>query len=185
MNFCNLLRTIRIRLGYKINDAAIACGIGTCNLCAYETGQAKPSISTLFKFEAAYDLPHGVLIDMFDEKDKRKIYVSYHLHNSRDGAELLPSVEYTRKVVSEICKNILQQHKDILILSPVHAFGFFPTEADQSKILEQCQALLELADELWVYGDWQHSEKSKKEIKYAEILKIPVSYVNTNLNMKG
>ena len=165
-----------MRLGYTTSDAAAACGVGACNLWAWETGRAKPSISTLFKFEAAYDLPHGVLIDMFDEKDKRKIYVSYHLHNSRDGAKLLPSVEYTRKVVSEICKNILQQHKDILILSPVHAFGFFPTEADQSKILEQCQALLELADELWVYGDWCSSEGCQTEIRYAETLKIPVKY---------
>ena len=185
MKFCNLLRTIRIRLGYKVNDAAIACGVGTCNLCAYETGQAKPSISTLFKFEAAYDLPQGVLIDMFNNEDKRKIYVSHPLRNGKSGAELLPMVEHNRKVVSEICKNILQRHKDILILSPIHAFGFISPLGNQTAAFDQCRAMLELADELWVYGDWQNSEGCRMEIKYAEILKIPIMYIYADSKLKG
>lgn len=176
MKLCNLLRTIRIRLGYTTNDAATACGVGACNLWAWETGRAKPSISTLFKMENAYKLPRGVLIDMFDDKDKRKIYVSHPLRNGKSGAELLPTVENNRKVVSDICKNILQRNQDILIISPIHAFEFISPLGDQASAFDQCRAMLELADELWVYGDWQNSEGCRMEIKYAELLKIPVKY---------
>lgn len=176
MNFCNLLRTIRIRLGYTTSDAAAACGVGACNLWAWETGRAKPSISTLLKLENAYKLPHGVLIDMFNNEDKRKIYVSHPLRNNKSGAELLSTIEHNRKVVSEICKNIIQHHNDILILSPIHAFGFISPLGNQTAVFNQCRAMLELADELWVYGNWQNSEGCHMEITYAEILKIPVKY---------
>ena len=176
MKFCNLLRTIRMRLGYTTSDAAIACGVGACNLWAYETGRAKPSISTLFKFETAYDLPQGVLIDMFDEKDKRKIYISHPLRNGKTGDELIAEVEKNRKKVSQICSDLLHERDDILILSPIHAFGFISPTGDQTQAFEQCKSLLELADELWVYGDWRNSEGCRIEIQYAEVLKIPIEY---------
>ena len=85
-------------------------------------------------------------------------------------------MEQNRKKVSQICMNILRDRDDILILSPIHAFGFLPVGTEESRALEQCRALLELADELWVYGDWQNSEGCKIEIRFAEILKIPVKY---------
>jgi hypothetical protein len=63
------------------------------------------------------------------------------------------------------------------LLSPIHAFSFFNTFSDTEKALLACRRLLEMADEIWVFGDWEKSNGCKKEVEWARELGIPVRYI--------
>lgn len=107
---------------------------------------------------------------------KRRNYVPHPLRISNIANDLVRSCEININKVSTICLEKFSHHNDIHILSPIHAFGFLSPFGGQTQAFEQCKALLELADELWGFGDWHTSEGCKIEIQYAEILKIPTHY---------
>ncbi len=176
MKFCNLLRLVRMRNNLSIKDAASKGKFSQRVLRTWESGLSTPNISSVIRLEKTYELPEGCLLDVIGNIEIKRIYISHPLRNNKTGELMLAAVEQNRRKVSQICMNILRDRDDILILSPIHAFGFLPVGTEESSALEQCKALLELADELWVYGDWQNSEGCKIEIRYAEILKIPVKY---------
>jgi hypothetical protein len=78
-----------------------------------------------------------------------------------------------------ICEQLLKEHSELLILSPIHAFSFInPLCYGETAelVLEQCRRLLELADELWVYGEYKNSEGCQMEIAHATALGKPVVY---------
>lgn len=179
MIFNNHLLYIRTKLNLSIKEAASSAGVSAIKLRAWETGRSRPSISSLLKLERAYKLPYGTLLDsLCCVTEKKRIYISHRLRNDKTGEELNSISEQNRKKVSVICQQILELDDDILILSPIHAFGFCPIEGDQSLVIEQCKSMIELADEMWVYGDWQNSVGSRTEIQYAKILKIPIRFMS-------
>jgi hypothetical protein len=80
---------------------------------------------------------------------------------------------------TRICRKILEEYPNCLILSPIHAFSFVDPLYDKETadlIPEKCCRLLELADELWVYGDYETSEGCQMEIAWAEKHGKPVIY---------
>ena len=180
MKFGNLLIYLREkRFGLSINKMAKRAGVYPLSLRIWETGAKTPSVENIFRLEKVYEIPHGGLLSALLGTDKRKIYVSHPLRNDKIGEALTATADRNRKEVSEICRKILTEEKDVLILSPINAFGFLSTTPEEDALaLDQCKALLELADELWVYGDWQNSKGCRAEIAYAEILKLPIKYKN-------
>lgn len=176
MKFTNLLRTLRIRCRLSLKEAAARGNFSEAILRSWESGQSVPNVPSVIKLEKSYELPRGSLLDALGNADMNRIYISHPLRGNASGVELLLAVKENRKKVSQICMNILCEHNDVLILSPIHAFSFFPIGEAQAPVFAQCKVMLELADELWVYGDWQSSEGCQTEIRYAEILKIPVKY---------
>ena len=106
----NLLRHIRIKSKLTINSAAAAAGISASHLRSLETGRSQPSVASVMKLEKAYNIPHGGLLDALNSKEMCRIYVS--------------SAEQDRKKVSEICRDIQMNNKDILIFSPALVFEF-------------------------------------------------------------
>ena len=58
---------------------------------------------------------------------------------------------------------------DYLFVSPVHAFNPLYEEVEYQKGLNMTLFLLdELADEMWVFGDYKNSKGCMAEIKYCE-----------------
>lgn len=176
MKFKNLLRHIRTRCHLSTKEAAARGNFSEAILRSWESGQSVPNVPSVIKLEKTYELPRGSLLDALGNADMKRIYISHPLRGNASSAELLLAIKENRKKVSQICMNILHEHSDVLIFSPIHAFSFFLIEETQDLAFAQCKAMLELADELWVYGDWQNSDGCQAEIRYAEILKTPVKY---------
>ena len=82
--------------------------------------------------------------------------------------------------VTKICQRLSAENK-IIPLSPIHAFGFLSPEGDQSLVMQYCCKLLALADELWVFGDWQKSEGCRAEVIYASENDIPIKFCNSEV----
>lgn len=149
----------------------------------WETGRHFPRVSNMDKLERGLELPLGTLQRIYchgDTDDKRTIYVSYPFLPLENETNKISAIELEiyMKEVSEICRQILAEHNDVLVLSPLNALAYLKQRTAESlkKAMDQCKAMLELADELWVYGDWQNSEDCCAEIQYAELLKMPVRY---------
>ena len=94
----------------------------------------------------------------------RRVYIAHPLRGERlDIAE----VERNISRVTELCRHVAEERSDVLILSPIHAFDFVSPLGPQDWVMRQCLALLDLADELWVFGDWERSEGCRMEVAHA------------------
>jgi hypothetical protein len=77
--------------------------------------------------------------------------------------------EVNRKIVDSICKELVKD--GYLPISPIHLFGFMENDDNRSDILKVCSDLINLCDEVWVYG-W--SEGCNLEAGIAEMIGKPV-----------
>ena len=103
----------------------------------------------------------------------KKIYVAHPLRgDTRNIGEIARNINR----ITHICTSISKSHPDILILSPIHAFSFISSLGPQDWVLSQCRALLKLADELWVFGNWQESEDCQMEVEHARRLGLKVVF---------
>ena len=104
----------------------------------------------------------------------KTIYICHPLRGNHphDIARINANYNSARR----ICERLAREETDVLILSPLHAFSFFPAQGDQTAPLRMCLALLGKADELRVYGNWQSSEGCCMEIEHALSLGIPVAF---------
>ncbi len=110
----------------------------------------------------------------------KTIYIAHPLRGKNADIETIFENNIT---VDTICQNLtaIVENKDILILSPVHAFSFVSAVGDQKWVLGQCRKMLSLADEVWVFGDWENSEGCKMEIEHAKRLNIPVVFHDSKI----
>jgi hypothetical protein len=112
---------------------------------------------------------------------KKIIYVAHPLRPGLVRSEESPR-EICERNISEttiICNRLLMEHPDWLILSPIHAFSYVDPLCEDERanlILVHCRCLLELADELWVFGDYKTSEGCQMEILHAKSLDKPIVY---------
>jgi hypothetical protein len=105
------------------------------------------------------------------------VYIAHPLRPDPRSVTPYGDCQKNIAAVTAICERLLKEYPDLLILSPIHAFGFIDPLAkgkDVELVLAQCRRLLELADEVWVYGDYEISEGCKMEIAHAKALEKPV-----------
>ena len=88
----------------------------------------------------------------------KAVYVSHPLRGD---------VQRNFNAVSDICANLKVIYQDLLILSPIHAFSFESVDGPQGWVLGQCLKLIQKADEIWLFGDWQNSVGCGLEREYA------------------
>jgi hypothetical protein len=88
-------------------------------------------------------------------KVKKKIYVS-HPYRGKTGT--IQEVKKNVNEITEICRELLLNRNDIIIISPVHMYSFMTYSDDQELVLEKCSELLLMCDEIWLYGEWKNSE---------------------------
>lgn len=106
----------------------------------------------------------------------KKVYVAHPLLGNMDPERPNISIAFQNKQsVDDICQRIADIYPDVLILSPIHAFSFFDV-FERKRTFAACRELFYMADELWVFGDWETSEGCKKEIMWAEALDVPIVY---------
>ncbi len=67
------------------------------------------------------------------------------------------------KRVDTICRE-LAEREGIFPISPLHLFSFMEDDLQREEILQVCFRLIDICDEVWVYGD---SEGCRKEREYA------------------
>lgn len=103
----------------------------------------------------------------------KKVYI---VHPLRKGTQNIGEIARNINRITHICTSISKTHPEFLILSPIHAFSFISSLGPQDWVLSQCRALLELADEVWVFGDWQESEGCRMEVEHARKLGITVVF---------
>ncbi len=87
-----------------------------------------------------------------------KVFVSHPLTGDFEG---------NRARVDKLCRRIAKQR--LLPVSPLHLFSFFDTEdhATREAVLQVCFRLIDMCDEVWVYGD---SEGCRMEADYAKMV---------------
>lgn len=95
---------------------------------------------------------------------------AYICHPLRGRTGSPEEIKSNLERIDEICKNLAAIYPDVLLLSPLHAFSFYDPRGPQEQVLGQCVAMLERADELWVFGDWQESQGCRMEVEYAKRL---------------
>ena len=107
----------------------------------------------------------------------KTVYVSHPLRGGMDRNNPdITAIMNNRMAVDIICRKIINEHPDVLPISPVNAFSFFNVFEEDKEALEADFRLMELADELWVYGEWETSEGCGLEIALARKLAIPIVY---------
>ena len=79
--------------------------------------------------------------------------------------------------IEETIKILVKEYPDILFVSPVHCFGFLYNELPWEEGISQCIGLLNLCDEMWVFGDWQKSRGCLYEVQYCQVHKIPYKII--------
>lgn len=106
----------------------------------------------------------------------KKVYIAHPL---RGGTRDIGSIYKNYLKADALMLTLGREHEseEILFLSPIHAFSFTsPLVGPQEWVLGQCRGLLELADEVWVFGDWQESEGCRMEVEHARKLGITVVF---------
>ena len=112
----------------------------------------------------------------------RKVYVAHPL---RGGTSDFQVITENMAQADRVLIYLSKEYPDILFLSPIHAFSFVSALGPQEWVLEQCLALLDLADELWVFGDWYSSEVCTMEIEHARKLGIEVLFFDNGMSQEA
>lgn len=89
---------------------------------------------------------------------EKVVYISHPQQNKEEN----------KKDIEEIIIKLTQKYDKYLFLSPVHAFGFLYDIVDYYQGLNMCISLLNISDEMWVYGDYQNSIGCNFEIQYCK-----------------
>lgn len=92
---------------------------------------------------------------------------------------LKENIEETALIFRQCVKNF----PNIFFISPVNAFNELYKDSeywtDYDVGMEYCYHLLNMCDELWMFGDWKNSKGCRNEIKFCEENSIP--YIKLNM----
>ncbi len=93
----------------------------------------------------------------------KRVYISHPYKNE----------EKNKAAVEEIIKQLIKDYPKHTFISPIHTFGFLYDSTEYTEGLEMCLQLLDMCDEMWVYGDWQSSTGCICEITACKSFDIP------------
>ena len=103
----------------------------------------------------------------------KRIYIAHPL---RGGGRDPNEIEANVARVTEIMRSLAAEAPDMLLFSPIHAFGYLDPLWPQDWVLRQCLEMVSLCDELWVYGPWHKSEGCRMEVERARAQGKPVLF---------
>ena len=84
----------------------------------------------------------------------RRVFISHPYKDDPKG---------NKKRADAICRE-LAERVGIFPISPLHLFSFMENDDNREEILQVCFRLIDICDEVWVYGD---SEGCRMELEYA------------------
>ncbi len=76
--------------------------------------------------------------------------------------------------VERLIKGLIKYHPTYCFLSPLHATGFLYKELTYDKGMEYCLTLLDMCDEMWVFGEFSQSKGCLLEKEYCKQYNIPI-----------
>ena len=78
------------------------------------------------------------------------------------------------QAITRICKSLVKM--GVMPISPCHLFSYLKDDVPKERIraLEFCENLVELADEIWLFGDWEKSDGCLIERNVALLEMIPI-----------
>src|SRR5690606_39462755 len=83
---------------------------------------------------------------------------------TRRSSDLFSSdPEGNRVRVDIICHDLVKQ--GILPISPLHLFSFMEDDLQREEILQVCFRLIDISDEVWIYGDSEGCRKDRKSTR--------------------
>ena len=85
------------------------------------------------------------------------IYISHPFGGKEDN----------KKKVEDIIHQLIHENPQHTYISPIHCFGFSYSDYSYEQGIDMCLKLLDVCDEMWVYGEWQTSKGCKIEVKHA------------------
>ena len=99
---------------------------------------------------------------------KKRVFVSHPCRGN---------ILENRKKADKICKYIIK--KGYIPISPLHLFSCYQDDRDRKDIVRVCYELINICDEVWIYGD---TDGCRKEEKYARMMgkKVKVCYEKTD-----
>ena len=94
----------------------------------------------------------------------KKIYICHPFKGKKQNKE----------AITRICRALVKL--GIMPISPIHALSFLHDniKSERLKALEFCCELVEAADELWLFGDWERSDGCLIERNVALLELIPI-----------
>lgn len=92
------------------------------------------------------------------------IYIAHKYGGEQDNANQ----------AAEIIKGLVNEYPDYCFVSPIHSFGYLYDAVDYQKGMDYCLTLLDMSDEMWVYGTL--SKGVRLEIDHADKHNIPIYY---------
>lgn len=110
-------------------------------------------------------------------RDLPRVYVCHPLRGPEPYSR--ERTKANQAAATEICRRIFEA-KVAIPFSPLHAFSFLdPLSATpHNNVMAMCFQLLEMCEEVWVYGEWASSKGCLEEIKLATKLHLPVKFKN-------
>lgn len=89
---------------------------------------------------------------------KKVVYIAHPFFNS--------PAENTERVKKYIERAVREGNTP---LCSITMFGFLQGKISEKEALNICLCLIDLADEVWLCGNWQKSKGCKKEFEYARL----------------
>lgn len=83
--------------------------------------------------------------------------------------------------VEGIIIGLMQVHKDVLFISPIHALGFLYKVLTYEEGMAFCFELLSMCDELWLCPGWESSRGCRMEYEFAKQRGIPVKFLGKEI----
>lgn len=82
-----------------------------------------------------------------------------------------------KEAITHICQRLVKL--GVMPVSPVHAFDFLHDNlpSERHMALEFCEELVTMADELWLFGEWEKSDGCLMERNVALTEFIPIRVV--------
>lgn len=70
--------------------------------------------------------------------------------------------------IANIILELQKQYPNYLFISPIHCFSYAYHKTDYQTGIDMCLNLLNMCDEMWVFGDWKNSKGCNMEIEHCK-----------------
>jgi hypothetical protein len=95
---------------------------------------------------------------------EKVVYICHEFGSKQENADK----------VATLVRELSNLYPTICFISPIHAFGFLYESTDYDRGMSYCLTLLDMCDEMWVFGEFSNSTGCLIEKEYCRKYKIPI-----------
>ena len=101
---------------------------------------------------------------MMEHSIDKMVYICHEYGNDYENADR----------VADLVRALSVVYPDTCFVSPIHTFGFMYADLSYAHGMKLCLALLDMCDEMWVFGERSNSKGCLAEKEYCKRYDIPV-----------